>query len=435
MSRSFVVEIEKMVYGGYGMGRVNGKIIFVPFTAPGDRVQVEVEREKKDYAEAILKTIEQESQLRVKPFCELFGKCGGCHYQHISYLHQLKLKEEELKNSLFRLGKEESLEVLPATPSPHDRGYRIRAQFKGGLSGGRGVLGFYGLKTHRLVEVKECPLLHPLANEILKGLQKWLGKKREVSVRNVDIQISPDEAKGVIRLQADGSFTSQMAEALGNEIFGIKGVVVAGKKNISWGELTLFYRWPEIFGKEALRTRADYDSFSQINPYQNWNLIQQVVKWADLSGREKVIDLFCGSGNLTLPLAQRAWKVWGVDRDGRAIQKAAENARVNGLINCTFIQARTEEGIGRILRETNSIDVAVLDPPRAGAKEALEVLTSLGPKKILYVSCEPPTLARDLARLGALGYPVKRIQPLDMFPQTYHIEVIAELSAVSKDKR
>ena len=193
----------------------------------------------------------------------------------------------------------------------------------------------------------------------------------------------------------------------------------------------LLYHYPEIFGKRSLQILADYGSFTQVNPHQNWNLIERVVEWVDLAGREKVLDLFCGSGNLTLPLAQRAGKVWGVDRDERAIRKAAENAGVNGLINCTFIKARTEEGIGRILQETDSIDVAVLDPPRAGAREALDVLTLLGPKKILYVSCEPPTLARDLARLRALGYSVKRIQPLDMFPQTYHMEVIAELSAIS----
>jgi 23S rRNA (uracil1939-C5)-methyltransferase len=194
--------------------------------------------------------------------------------------------------------------------------------------------------------------------------------------------------------------------------------------------LTLSHRCPKIFGKESLRMRIDYDSFSQVNPYQNWNLMQQVVEWADLAGGERVLDLYCGSGNLTLPLAQRASVVWGVDQDGRAVEVAAENARENRLGNCTFIAASAEEGIRRVLKDTDSIDVAVLDPPRPGAKAALESLALLGPQKILYVSCEPPTLIRDLARLGTLGYRLRRIQPLDMFPQTYHIEVIAELSAI-----
>jgi 23S rRNA (uracil1939-C5)-methyltransferase len=428
----FTVEIEKMVYGGRGMGRVAGKVFFVPFTAPGDRVQVEVVREKRDYTEAEVKWVERDSPTRVKPFCGLFGKCGGCHYQHLSYPQQLKLKEEVLKDFLFRVPKIENIEVLPPIPSPYDRGYRIRAQFKSGQQGGREVLGFYGQKSHRLVEVKECPLLHPLANEILEGMQEWLGKKREHSIRQADIQVSPDENKGIVRLYVEGSPTPQMAEMLGKEIPGIKGVVLEGKEKISWGELTLSYRCPKFSGKESLRMRIDYDSFSQVNPYQNWNLIQQVVEWADLAGGERVIDLYCGLGNLTLPLAQRVSMAWGVDQDRRAVEMAAENARQNRLGNCTLIAAGAEEGIRRILKETDSIDVAVLDPPRAGAKAALESLALLNPKKILYVSCEPPTLIRDLAQLGALGYQVKRIQPLDMFPQTYHIEVIAELTKFRK---
>ena len=424
----FTVEIEKMVYGGCGMGRVDGKVVFVPFTAPGDRVRVEVVREKKDFTEAEVKWVEQESPMRVKPFCGLFGKCGGCHYQHLSYPQQLKLKEEALKDFLFRLPKLENIEVLPAIPSPQDREYRIRAQFKSGQEGGKEVLGFYGQKSHRSVKVNECPLLHPLANEILEGMQKWLGKKREHSVRQADIQVSPDEDKGIVRLYVGGHHTPQMAEVLGKEIPGIKGVVLEGKKKISWGKLTLLHRWPKIFGKESLHMRVDYESFSQVNPYQNWNLMQKVVEWADLAGGERVLDLYCGSGNLTLPLAQQASMVWGVDQDGRAVEMAAENARENGLGNCTFIAASVENGVRRILKETDSIDVAVLDPPRPGARAALESLALLGPQKILYVSCEPPTLIRDLARLGALGYRVRRIQPLDMFPQTYHMEVIAELT-------
>jgi 23S rRNA (uracil1939-C5)-methyltransferase len=427
MNRSFTLEIEKMVYGGRGMGRIDGKVVFVPFTAPGDRVQVEVVREKKDYMEAVPKTVEEESPLRVKPFCGLFGKCGGCQYQHISYPHQLKLKEKEVKESLLHLKGEKDFEAVPAIPSSHDRGYRIRAQFKGGPKNKNEVLGFYGMNSHQLVEVRECPLLHPLANEILRGLQNWLGKEREFSVRNADIQVSPDENKGVVRLQVEGHYNSRTAEIAGKEIPRVKGVFLAGKKNISRGEPRLLYRCPENFGKRSLQIQADYDSFTQVNPYQNWNLIERVVEWADLSGREKVVDLFCGSGNLTLPLAQRALKAWGVDQDERAVKRARENARNNQLDNCLFIPATASAGISRILAETNSVDVVVLDPPRAGAKDVIDGLALLRPRKIIYVSCEPPTLARDLRRLGEMGFRLNRIQPLDMFPHTYHIEVIAEL--------
>jgi 23S rRNA (uracil1939-C5)-methyltransferase len=429
MSLSFTVEIEKIVYGGRGLGRINGKVVFVPFTAPGDRVEVKVLREKKDYSEAVLQTVEQESPLRVRPFCDHFGQCGGCHYQHVSYPQQLRMKEEILKNFLFPLAKNANMEVRPMIPSPHEQGYRIRAQFKGGREAGREVLGFYEFKTHRLVEVPECPLLHPLLNRALTGLQKWLSKGRSFTVRGADIQGSPEEDQCVIRLLIGGTACRDIAEEAGREILGSKGVVMDGEAKISWGDLTLAYRWPEIFGRKSLQIQADYDSFTQINPYQNWNLIQRVVEWADLSGRERVLDLFCGSGNLTLPLAQRALRVWGVDQDERAVENARKNARKNQLGNCVFVPAAAEVGIRRILEETDSVEAVVLDPPRAGAGDILDALALLRPRKIIYVSCEPPTFTRDLRRLGTLGFRLKRIQPLDMFPHTYHIEVIAELSA------
>jgi 23S rRNA (uracil1939-C5)-methyltransferase len=428
MSRSLTVEIEKMVYGGRGMGRVNGKVVFVPFTAPGERVRVEVVRERKDYMEAVLKNIEQNSPWRVKPFCDLFGKCGGCQYQHLPYPEQLKLKEEILKDALQRLIRKGAFEVLAVIPSPHDRRYRIRAQLKVGMSAGRAVLGFYAWRTHQVVEVQECPLLHPLVNGILEGLRNWLGERSKVPIQGVEIQVSPDEGKGVVSLRIEASYHPKMLEEIGQRISGVKGMIVKGKQKISWGEWTLFYDGPEFLGKKRLHIQTSGESFFQVNPYQNWNLMRKVVEWAGLTGQERVLDLFCGSGNLTLPLAQRARKVWGIDQDPQAIEHAAENARQNNLPNCQFIAASAEEGIKLVLKEIDSVDVVVLDPPRSGARGTLDLLASLRPPKILYVSCEQPTLARDLTRLIDLGYNVKRIQPLDMFPQTYHIEVIGELT-------
>jgi 23S rRNA (uracil1939-C5)-methyltransferase len=429
MKKSLTVEIEKMAYGGQGLGRANGKVIFVPFTAPGDRVEIEVVREKKDYAEGIPKRVEHGSCLRVKPFCALFGECGGCQYQHLPYPEQLKLKEEAVKDTLHRLTRKGDFEILPVIPSPYDRAYRIRAQFKPGMSGGKKVLGFYAWRTHRVVEVLECPLLYPSANRILRGLQGWLDEGNKVSVSNAGLQVSPDEGQGVVLLQIDGSAPPGIGEEICKKIKGVKGVALEGKQKTSWGELTLRYDWPEIESMQRLHIQTSGDSFSQVNPYQNWNLMQKVVEWAGLTGEEKVVDLFCGSGNLTLPLAQRGAKAWGVDQDPQAIDHATENARANHLFNCTFFAASAEEGIRRVGEEVRSVDVAVLDPPRVGARGILDLLVFLRPRKILYISCEPPTLARDLSRLITLGYNVKRVQPLDMFPQTYHIEVIVELSA------
>jgi 23S rRNA (uracil1939-C5)-methyltransferase len=430
MKRSLTIEIEKMVYGGQGMGRADGKVIFVPFTAPGDRVEVEVTREKKDYAEGVPRRVEHTSPLRVTPFCPIFGECGGCQYQHLPYSEQLKIKEDQTKEHLRRLARKGAFELLPVIPSPGDRGYRIRAQFRVGVSGGRKILGFYSWRTHRVVEVGECPLLHPPANQILKGLQRWLTERSDFLVRSVDIQVSPNESQGIVCLTVEGSCSPEMGEEAGKMIPGVKGAVLQGKQKTSWGESALRYDWPKIWEAEELQIRTSGESFFQVNPLQNLNLMRKVVEWAGLTGKKRVLDLFCGSGNLTLPLAQRAGEVWGVDQDRQAVFHAAENARANRLSNCTFIGAEAEDGIRRLGEEYRPVDLAVLDPPRVGAREVLDPLASLHPKRILYISCEPPTLARDLARLIDLGYRIEKIQPLDMFPQTYHIEVLAKLSSI-----
>ncbi len=426
MKRTFTVEIEKMVYGGKGMGRVGGKVVFVPFTAPGERVEAEVVREKKDYAEAVLKKVPSPSPKRVKPFCPLYGDCGGCQYQHFSYEDQLKLKEEALRETLQRLTRKGSFEISPIIPSPADRAYRIRAQFKIGVKAGEKILGFYAWRTHRVVETEECPLLHPLANRILQDLRQWLEQTKEVSVKEIDLKVSPEEGGAVVNLRGEDPWDERKVEELIERVIGLKGVVTGGKKSSSWGELNLVHEGPEISGRK-IRFQTRGESFVQVNPGQNHNLIRRVVEWARLGGEEKVIDLFCGSGNLTLPLALGAKKAWGIDLDGQAIESARENALANGIRQCAFWAGTAEEGIRRVREETPEVDLAVLDPPRAGAHGVLEPLVSLQPRKILYVSCEPSTLARDLARLVSLGYNVKRLQPLDMFPQTYHIETIAEL--------
>jgi len=415
------------------MGRVGGKVVFVPFTAPGERIEAEVVQEKKDYAEGILKRVESSSPQRVKPFCTLYGDCGGCQYQHFSYEDQLKLKEEALRETLQRLTRKGSFEISPIIASPADRAYRIRAQFKMGIKEGKKTLGFYAWRTHRVVETEECPLLHPLANRILHGLGQWLEQEREVSVKEIGLKVSPEEGGAVVNLRGKDPWDDRKVKELRGKVIGLKGVVSGGEKQSSWGDLNLVHEGPEIAGRK-IRFQTRGESFVQVNPGQNHNLIRKVVEWASLGGEEKVVDLFCGSGNLTLPLALEAKKAWGIDLDGQAIESARENARANGIRQCAFWAGTAEEGVRRIREETPSVDLAVLDPPRAGAHGVLEPLVSLKPRKILYVSCEPPTLARDLARLVFLGYNVKRLQPLDMFPQTYHIEAIAELEIAHRKK-
>lgn len=433
MKSFLTVDIEKLVYGGRGLGHVGGKVIFVPFTVPGDRAVVEIFQEKKNYSEGKLNVLDRPSPQRSTPFCPLFGKCGGCQLQSLPYESQVKWKEEVVGEFLRPLEEGNGIEKCSVIASPRDRAYRTRAQLKGGTVGGANALGFYELMSRRLIEVKECPLLHAPANEILAGLREWLDREKgKVSATGVDIHVAPDEEKGIIRLKTEGAVFPTLAESLGRGVRGVKGCFVEGKRKVAWGELTLLETWPSIFGESPLQMRTSFESFSQINPYQNRNLIQRVVEWAELSGEEQVVDLFCGSGNLTLPLAQRSRRVWGIDQDRRAIEQARDNGQRNQISNCSFIPGSVREGIEEVISEVDAVDLVVLDPPRAGAWQALQSLVSLRPQKILYVSCEPPTFVRDVRRLAGFGYSLKRVQPLDMFPQTYHIELVAELTADPK---
>ena len=410
------------------MGRADGKVVFVPFTAPGDRVAAAILKEKKNYLEGRLQTIERPSTKRVQPFCRVFSRCGGCQLQHLGYADQISVKEENLRGSLHRLMQKGHFEVLPTLPAPQDRGYRIRAQLKASIASDRTILGFYGIKSHQVVEIGQCPLLHPLADEILREIDGELQRFKEgIPLWEVEIFVSPDEDKGIVHLRGDGPKVLKMAEKFSQKSRLIKGIKLTGTKTASWGDLRLRFRLPGLASEKSIQAQIQTGSFSQVNPRQNETLIRKIGEWALLSGVEKVADFFCGAGNLTLPLAEKAGKIWGIDSDETAIATAKENAAQNGLKNCDFRAERAKTAAAKILAETKQIDLAVLDPPRAGAREVLESLAALGPRKILYVSCEPPTLIRDLARLGEIGYDVTRLQPLDMFPQTYHLEVIAEL--------
>ena len=428
MEETVPVDIEKIVYGGQGMGRVGGKVVFIPFTAPGDRVTATILKEKKNYFEGRIQTIERPSAKRVQPFCRVFGRCGGCQLQHLSYADQISVKEEILRGSLHRLSQKSHFEILPMIPSPRERAYRLRARFKAGQSGRKTILGFLGLKSHQIVEIDQCPLLPPLANKILQELVQELGGVPEkIPLQEVEIFISPEEDKGVVRLTGDGPKVFELSKKYFQKSGLIKGLKLRGSRRVSWGDLRLRFRLPGLASEKPIPVQIQTGSFFQVNPWQNENLIRKIGDWALLSGMERVMDLFCGAGNITLPLAQKAGKIWGIDSDEKAIATAKENAEENGLKNVIFRAERAEMGAANFLTETKQIDLAILDPPRAGAMEVLESLAALGPRKILYVSCEPPTLGRDLVRLGELGYDVTRVQPLDMFPQTYHLEVLAEL--------
>ena len=418
------VKIDSLSFGGSGVGRISGKVIFVPYSAPGDDIKVRITKDAKGFAEGDIVEFISASPLREEPPCPLHSICGGCQWLHIPYKEQLKAKEEIFKGTLRRIGKMDPSIVLPAQPSPLELNYRSRVQFKVLEN----KIGFYKRESHELVEIAECPLAHPLINLVLKGLRD-IWPPSPSSIARVDINVSPSDDNGIVSiyLSERSNFDfNRFFRTLNRSVPEITGLIVhIGKEEKISGSSYLFSQ------EGVFRFRASEGSFSQVNYQQNLNMKDYILSLADLKGDETVLELYSGGGNFTIPIAGRAGKVIGIEVGKSSISDALENARINNIKNAIFIQATAEKGLKEIQNskfKTQNFDLVLIDPPRDGcSKEVTEGIVSFKPKKIIYVSCNPSTLARDLGRFQTMGYAARSSRPFDMFPQTYHIESVTEL--------
>ena len=422
--RKVQVRIESVAFKGYGVARTHGKVVFIPHAVTSDEAWIEMTEEKEKYSMGRLIQIVEPSPWRVMPPCPSFGICGGCQWQHIDYLIQCRLKKEILIDVLKRLG---GLKEVPPTmviPSPQPYGYRIRSQLK---AKGK-ALGYFQEKSHRIVDIQDCPIVHPLINQMLSFIRKmFLPFSR---TEEIEINLSPDDSKGVLILpflSLERGTENVFEEFLQNHAV-FKGAVIAKKEKINlFGDPTLNFTIPldQEREKRDLKFRISPGSFSQVNLEQNKTLIQTVLQFADVN-KEEALDLYCGVGNLTLPLAIGAKEVLGIEENRTAIEDARFNAEKNGIRNCEFIHGRVEDVLMRWKRKNP--DLVVLDPPRTGCKTILDQVVRLKPKKIVYVSCEPTTFSRDLRLFSERGYSLQNLSLIDMFPQTFHMEVVGLLT-------
>ena len=437
------VKIVSMAFGGNGVARVNGKVLFIPYTVTGDEVWVEVTEEKKRYSIGKLIGIAEPSPWRTPPPCPYFGNCGGCQWQHIDPSIHGEIKRTIFIEILKRLGKLDQLPSVDIVPSPQPYGYRVRVQLKIR----KGTLGYYQEGSHRIVDITHCPIAHPLVNRIISILRDQ--RDHFPSMEEIEINVSPQEEIGVLLFhpylsrsndQRLEHFAKQFLPhpypppRWGMEREGVsqpvlQGIAISGKREwTSLGNPSLSFMVPFPDGEKErnLSFRISPGSFSQVNLEQNEKLIQTVVEFSSAIKAEWVLDLYAGTGNFTLPLAIRAGEVWGIEENRVAIKDAKFNAERNGIKNARFIEGEVEE----VLKDWNKgkPDQAILDPPRAGCKKIVDLIARLKPKKIVYVSCEPTTFARDLGLFFERGYVVERLRLIDMFPQTYHMEVIGLLT-------
>jgi len=365
LNQKITLNITSLAHGGSGVGRYQDFVIFVPFTCPEDEVQVEITSLKKNYGEGRLVNIITASPHRTPPPCPVFGQCGGCQWQHIRYEEQLKQKQGIIESALKRTAREEGIEIRPIIPSPKVLHYRNRSEFQ--IEGSK--IGFFERGSHSLVEFDQCYIADQKINLELKKLKGtgYLFSKK------VKIYLNQDEMVRSLNLNSPG-------EDLG---------------------------------------------FSQVNTLQNKNIQDYLIK--ELSKPQKhngqILDLYCGQGNFSFPLNDLGWRVRGVDSNAQGIQVANKAGR-SGV---TFSVGDVSCEVKKLLKKKEVFDVILMDPPRTGVdKNLLPLIHELQPETLIYISCNPTTFARDWERFKKISqYKIHTLQPFDMFPQTFHVELVA----------
>jgi len=446
---SVLVKIEKLVHGGKGLAHEGSMAVFVEGVLPGESARVQLGRQRKGYAEGRLRELVTPSPDRVPPPCPVYGTCGGCQLQHASASAQLELKRAILLETLARVGGLTDLSVPPLTASPEAYGYRSRARLAVSVPA-RGVpsLAYHEENSQRLVPIAACPLLAPRLNEAVAHLNRLLAGTRAMASLLSEVSLGLSVTTGELVLQYAAEHCTQRQahawfELVRTGLAGLKGQVLTagrGPRHRRWmdGETTL----SEQVGN--LRLRCSDRSFVQANWKLNAALIDTITAWASegevgaggasagppsaqTEAPGRVLELYAGIGNFGLPIARAGGLVTFVEGNPSALADARYNARVNHLGRCRFRLSSAEAFVAN--SDVGEYDAVVIDPPRTGlGKEVLAGLVRLKPHRILYLSCDPPTLARDLRAMHDAGYRVMRLQGFDMFPQTMHIETLVQLT-------
>lgn len=445
------LEITGLNHQGEGVGRLEGKVYFVPGALPGELVDMEVIEEKKSWARGRLQAILAPSPNRCQPGCKHYFACGGCQLQHLDYTAQLAAKRELVQSTLVRIGKQDParLEVRPVLGMQQPWHYRNKAVWQVTGAPGRVRLGFFQQGGQRIVPVRACSLLLPGLNELKQKIEDLINEEGLIPY---DWRKHSGQLRHVILRQTRAGQTMVGLVTAGENNLGSRlqriaaGLQAAGVTTVVWnlnpgrsreilGRTSRVLAGPGYIVEEllGLQFRVALPTFMQVNPEQTQVLYQEALRAAELSGLEQVIDAYCGVGTISLLLARQAAAVRGVEVVVDAITAARINAELNGITNASFSTGLAEQVLPTWQREGFRADVIVVDPPRAGVElPALTALAGMEPERIVYVSCDVATLARDLARLQELGYYPLWIQPVDMFPQTGHVECVTLMSKVEK---
>lgn len=434
---------EDLTHEGSGVGKVNGYPIFVPYALPGEQSLVKVLKVKKNYGYGKLEKIEKESSERVEPPCNVFYQCGGCQLQHMNYSFQLKMKQKQVKDVLRKIGHIEDIPVHPTIGMDDPWRYRNKVQIPVGEIDGKLATGFYQRRSHHIIKMDTCVIQDEMNDRMVEavrriadkyGVKPYDEKSHRGTLRHIMVRTGEQTGDVMVVLVTRTNelpYQKEIINELKQTYPNIKSIVqninkektnvILGRKtNILWGEEYIH----DFIGDIKFAISAK--SFYQVNPTQTKKLYDKALEYANLSGDETVIDAYCGIGTISLFLAQKAKKVYGVEVVREAIDDAKKNAKLNHMDNVEFFVGEAEKVMPWWKAQGLKPDVIVVDPPRKGCEESLlKTMIEMNPKRIVYVSCNPSTLARDLNILEQAGYHTKEVQPVDMFPQTGHVECVA----------
>jgi 23S rRNA (uracil1939-C5)-methyltransferase len=424
MTTEITLTIQSLAAGGAGVGRHAGKVVFVPLTAPGDTIRCEISLDKKRFAHGRLVEVTRPSSVRVAPRCPVFGRCGGCAWQHVGYEGQIEAKRTILIDALTRIAHIDEPPVPAAVRSPREYGYRALVELAFATGGADAVVGFFAPRGSDVVPIEHCPVAAHEIDVRLPSLGRALsacgfaggGRLRILAGTGgaVSAHIEPNGPARINRDDADRFLTEAALSGL---------EVPVGNKITSFGNPAISY--PGWDGSREIALIARPSGFVQANPCANRELIRVLTSF-DFSGK-RVLELFSGTGNLTVPMAAAGARVTAVESFGPSVADARRTAESLGVGGIDFVVGDAGAALTGLEGDGARPDVVVLDPPRTGAYRIMERIADLSAPDIIYVSCSPATLARDVSVLIERGYRLVECVPVDMFPQTSHVEAFCRL--------
>ncbi|MDZ5254536.1 23S rRNA (uracil(1939)-C(5))-methyltransferase RlmD [Clostridium sp. LIBA-8841] len=448
-NKEYILDIISQGYEGEGIAKIDNRYpIFIEGALKDEKVRVKIVKVNKNFAYGKLIEVLEASEERVNPACAIYKRCGGCKLQHASYKAQLDFKWDRVKDCVSKIGKLDPSIVKYPLGMEEPWRYRNKVQLPIGLINGEVKIGFFAPRSHDIIDMESCLIQDEIGDKVVKLTREWI-EKFNIRPYNVDGQY---DENGIVRhIMIRRGFTTnevmvvlvtngeklphkeEFVDLMVKNIPGIKSVIqnINSKKT----NVILGLESKTLWGEDTI---ADYIgdfrfnisplSFFQVNPTQTEVLYGKALEYADLTGTEEVFDAYCGTGTITLFLSQKAKKVYGVEIIPQAIDNAWINAKENKVENVEFFVGESEVIIPDLINNGVKADVVVVDPPRKGCdKKLLDAITNIDAKKIVYVSCDPSTLGRDLAILEENGYKTLEVQPVDMFPNTAHIENVALL--------